>query len=193
MLDFRLRSADGGYRWTIDAGRPRFDESGTFVGFIGSVFDVHERKQAEEALRDADRRKDDFLAVLAHELRNPLAPLRNGLEVLRRARPDSDGARNAREMMERQVDQMVRLIDDLLDTSRIARGKFELHRTTGRPRRDGPARARDEPAAAGRRATPAAGRVAGAAAARSHADPVRIAQVLTNLLNNAAHYTEPWR
>ncbi|HET7204266.1 MAG TPA: PAS domain S-box protein [Steroidobacteraceae bacterium] len=189
LLDFRLCSADGGYRWTIDAGRPRFDDSGTFLGFIGSVFDVHERKQAEEALRDADRRKDDFLAVLAHELRNPLAPLRNGLEVLRRARPDSDGARTAREMMERQVDQMVRLIDDLLDTSRIARGKFELHRTavdlvetvrhaleTSRPLLD----------AAGHRLRvelPERPLIV-------HADPVRVAQVLTNLLNNAAHYTD---
>ena len=190
LLEFRLRSADGGYRWTIDAGRPRFDESGTFVGFIGSVFDVHERKQAEEALRDADRRKDDFLAVLAHELRNPLAPLRNGLEVLRRAPPDSDSAHNAREMMERQVDQMVHLIDDLLDTSRIARGKFELHRTTV------------DLVQATRQALETSRPLLDAAGHRLrvempeqplpvHADPVRIAQVLTNLLNNAAHYTDP--
>jgi PAS domain S-box-containing protein len=187
-FDCRLRTHDGPYRWAIDAGRPRFDDAGTFLGFIGSVFDVHERKQAEQALRDADRRKDDFLAVLAHELRNPLAPLRNGLEVLRLAGIDSDAARSARTMMERQVDQMVRLIDDLLDTSRIARGKFELRKTamdlvdavrhaieTSRPLLD----------AAGHRLCVQLPE----ASLPVHADPVRIAQVLTNLLNNAAHYT----
>ncbi|HET9694230.1 MAG TPA: PAS domain S-box protein, partial [Steroidobacteraceae bacterium] len=189
-LDYRLCAANGDHRWAIDAGRPRFDDAGVFLGFIGSIFDVHERKQAEEALRDADRRKDEFLAVLAHELRNPLAPLRNGLEVLRRARPDSEGARSARGMMERQVDHMVRLIDDLLDTSRIARGMFQLHATTvdlvetvrnaletSRPLLD----------AAGHRfraRLPERPLIV-------RADPVRIAQVLTNLLNNAAHYTEP--
>ena len=92
-------------------------------------FDITERKQAEEALQEADRRKDEFLATLAHELRNPLAPIRNALQVLRagkrrRDRPSS----TSRAMMERQVGQMVRLVDDLLDVSRISRGKIGLRK-----------------------------------------------------------------
>src|SRR6185312_7080986 len=93
-----------------------------------------ERKRAAEELarqaaqlREADRRKDEFLATLAHELRNPLAPIRTGLDVLKRM-PGSDAANRAREMMDRQVGQMVRLIDDLMDVSRITLGKVTLKR-----------------------------------------------------------------
>src|SRR5258706_1687027 len=84
--------------------------------------DVSERKQAEQVLRDEHRRKDEFLAILAHELRNPLAPLRNGIEILRLARNDPAAVERTRVMMERQVRQMVSLVDDLLDVSRIGRG-----------------------------------------------------------------------
>src|SRR5271165_4812420 len=77
--------------------------------------DITDRKRAEDALRDADRRKDQFIAVLAHELRNPLAPLRNGLQIMRLAGGDADAVANARAIMERQLGHMVRLIDDLLD------------------------------------------------------------------------------
>ena len=83
----------------------------------------------EEELRDADRKKDDFLALLAHELRNPLAPIRNGLQVMRLAAGNADAAAQAREMMDRQLSHMVRLIDDLLDISRINRNKMELRRS----------------------------------------------------------------
>jgi PAS domain S-box-containing protein len=133
-LDYRLRRADGEYRWAIDAGRPRFDGGGQFLGYIGSVIDVHERKQAEEDLKEADRRKTEFLAMLAHELRNPLAPIRNALQVMRltasrgRERPENEAVASVSEMMERQVGQLVRLVDDLLDVSRISRGKIELRR-----------------------------------------------------------------
>jgi PAS domain S-box-containing protein len=189
-LDYRLRTARGDYRWATDAARPRCDESGEFAGFIGAVFDVHERKAAENALRDADRRKDEFLAVLAHELRNPLAPLRSGLEVLRRARPGGEDAASARDMMQRQVDHMVCLLDDLLDTSRIARGKFELHCQTidlVEAARNALETSLPLLESRGHRVRAQLPDVP----LRVHADPVRIAQVLTNLLNNAAHYTEP--
>ena len=125
-LEYRLRSKDGKYKWVIDAATPRFDDSGTFIGYIGSVLDISERKKAEESLQQAARRKDEFIATLAHELRNPLAPLRNALELMRVAGDDSAILLHARELMERQVKHIVRLIDDLLDVSRITSGKLHL-------------------------------------------------------------------
>src|SRR5262249_11952430 len=88
--------------------------------------EIVERRRVEEALKEADRRKDEFLATLAHELRNPLAPIRNALEILRLSDGDAEASANSRAVMERQVGQMVRLIDDLLDVSRITRGKLQL-------------------------------------------------------------------
>ena len=85
-----------------------------------------ERVRAAEALREADQRKTEFLAILAHELRNPLAPIRNGLQVMRMAEDDLPTVRRVRDMMERQVSQMVHLVDDLLDVSRITRGRLDL-------------------------------------------------------------------
>jgi signal transduction histidine kinase len=89
-----------------------------------------EARRIADTLREADRRKDEFLAILAHELRNPLAPLRNSLETMRLSGDDPNTTRLARGIMERQVDQMVRLIDDLLDVSRVSRGKITLTRET---------------------------------------------------------------
>ena len=149
-----------------------------------------ERANAEQGLREADRRKDEFLAILAHELRNPLAPLRNALEVMRLAPRDLDVVEQARAMMSRQLSQMVRLIDDLMDVSRISRGKVELRRErvelapivsqaveTSRPLID-----------ANRQ------RLSIEMPTKSifiDADPTRLAQVFANLLNNAAKYTNP--
>src|SRR5262249_37224626 len=90
--------------------------------------DLIERMRMEQDLRDADRRKDEFLATLAHELRNPLAPLRNAVEMLRRADGNKALLDQARSIMERQVSQMVRLVDDLLDISRITTGKLHLRK-----------------------------------------------------------------
>ena len=106
---------------------------GTVVAVAGSTRDITERKQAEEALREsarqlteADHRKDEFLATLAHELRNPLAPLRNGLAIMGLARENPEVIERARNMMDRQLAQMVRLVDELLDLNRISRGRVEL-------------------------------------------------------------------
>lgn len=105
---------------------PVFGADGEVEAVAGATRDVTERKEAEESLRDADRRKDEFLALLAHELRNPLAPLRNGLHVLKLAEADRAIVTQTRAMMERQLGHMIRLIDDLLDVSRISQNKMEL-------------------------------------------------------------------
>jgi PAS domain S-box-containing protein len=195
-MDYRVRRHDGEYRWAVDAGLPRFD-GGNFQGFVGSVFDVHERKIAEEAnsqlvakLRHADQRKDEFLATLAHELRNPLAPIRNSLQILRMPGIDAETVELSREMMERQVHHLVRLVDDLLDVSRVMRGKIELRKE------------RIELATIVARAIET---VQPLVEVQAHdlnvrlpdesmqldVDPVRLTQVVGNLLTNAAKYSEP--
>jgi PAS domain S-box-containing protein len=128
-MEFRMRRHDGVYRWMLDRGAPVFDgPAGEFSGYIGSSIDITERKQAIEQLAEAHMRKDEFLATLAHELRNPLAPILNAAQFLRH-RPAADGtARSAVEIVERQARHMSRLVDDLLDVSRISRGKIALRR-----------------------------------------------------------------
>src|SRR5690606_8289369 len=85
--EFRVRRHDGEYRWVLNAAAPRFGAGKAFKGYIGSLIDITERKMAEQALESADRRKDEFLAMLAHELRNPLAPMLTAMELLRRLMP----------------------------------------------------------------------------------------------------------
>jgi PAS domain S-box-containing protein len=187
---FQLRDKDGNYRWFLSQAVPIRDDSGEIVRWFGTNTDITEQRELENALREADRRKDEFLATLAHELRNPLAPIRNSLHVLRQKSIASPTTIQVGEMMERQVNHMVRLVDDLMEVSRISRGKIELQCETvelatiiqsavetARPHIDA-ARHQlflempEEPI-------------------KLHADPVRLAQVFANLLNNAAKYTEP--
>ncbi len=127
-LEYRLRRNDGEYRWVIDAAAPRFAPDGRFLGYIGSVIDIGDRKQMEEALKDADRRKDEFLATLSHELRNPLAPIRNAVEILRLESQSSPEMSWPLGVIDRQTRQMTRLIDDLLEVSRITRNRLELRK-----------------------------------------------------------------
>lgn len=152
--------------------------------------EMQERRAAEEALLAADRRKDEFLATLAHELRNPLAPLSNSLAILRLAGGNETAASAARSIMERQLKQMVRLVDDLLDVSRISTGKLAL---------------RAEPVVLQAVVSDAVETVSPLIEARSHTldvalpeqpvhlrgDATRLAQVFANLLGNAAKYTDP--
>ncbi|HEV3009923.1 MAG TPA: PAS domain-containing sensor histidine kinase [Burkholderiales bacterium] len=152
--------------------------------------DISVAKAAGEQLRNADRRKDEFLAMLGHELRNPLAPIRNGLHLLRVSAPGSEAAEQARGMMERQLNHLIRLVDDLLEVSRIRSGKIELRREpielaavvlsaleTSRPVLEAARHKLDL--------------ILPAEPVMLHADFVRVAQVIANLLNNAAKYTDP--
>jgi PAS domain S-box-containing protein len=158
--------------------------------------DITDRKRAEDALRErerqlreADRRKDEFLAVLSHELRNPLAPIHNSLYVLDRAPPGGEQARHAKEVIERQTNQLTRLVADLLDVSRISRGKVLLQRERVDLRQVVQRTLEDHLSVYAVRGI----RLRGDEPARpvwADADPARLAQALTNLLHNAAKYTK---
>lgn len=128
VIEYRIiRASDGVERWVAARGQAYFDDSGRAVRFSGTVLDITERKHAEEALREADRRKDDFMAMLAHELRNPLAPIRNAFQAVRLKGADPAIREWAEGVIERQVRHMARLVDDLMDVSRISRGKVRLY------------------------------------------------------------------
>jgi PAS domain S-box-containing protein len=191
QVEFRLkRAGDGVYRWFLGRGVPVLDEQGEIVRWYGTSTDINDQKKAEEELREADRRKTQFLATLAHELRSPLPPIRNALEIMRLAHNEPDAVERGRAMIERQIKQLVRLIDDLLDLSRISRGKIELRKE------------RIDAATVVQSAVETSQPLLDAA--EHHltvalppeplfldADPTRLAQVLINLLTNAAKYTDP--
>jgi signal transduction histidine kinase/CheY-like chemotaxis protein len=174
-----------GGRWLDLIADPVLDDRGDLTGIVHVIVDITERRLAQEALQEADRRKDRFLATLAHELRNPLAPIRNAVEILKLKGAADPAALSAQGMIERQLAHMVQLIDDLLDVGRIAQGKLKLRPLT---------RVLDLVLEA---AAPLVER-AGHRLVRSldpgpiplDGDPVRLAQVLHNLLDNACKYTE---
>jgi len=118
----------GVQRTWVEHWLPVKDFAGRVIGINIFVEEITERKQAEEALRESDRRKDEFLATLAHELRNPLAPIRIGLDLMQGLRSDSAASEEPLRIMDRQLSHLVRLVDDLLDVSRISRGKIQLRK-----------------------------------------------------------------
>lgn len=187
-LEARLRNKEGTHRWFSLRAVPVRDESNAVVKWIGAGTDIHERKQTQEAIAGADRRKTEFLAVLAHELRNPLAPVRTAVHLLRSG-GGSDPSR-IYSIIERQIEHLARLIDDLMDVGRISEDKLELRRSHASLFRV----------------------IAGAVEASRYlidahrhqlslslpevdlaldADAARLVQVFTNLLTNAARYTPP--
>lgn len=126
--DYRIKSPSGEIRWVVARGQVVLDKAGKPLELPGAIVDITDRKHAEEALREADRRKDHFLATLAHELRNPIAPISNALSIWRTVEDDPLAREQLLQMMERQIGQMRRLIDDLLDVSRITRGVIQLRK-----------------------------------------------------------------
>jgi PAS domain S-box-containing protein len=183
-----LEHADGVLHHSLVSKFPIFGPDGCPLLVGGVAIDITERMRAEEALREAGRRKDDFLAVLGHELRNPLAPLYNGVELLKGAISDPAGER-VRAMMERQLAHLLRLVNDLLDVSRISRGQAELQRAT--------IDLRAVIDAAVEQAEPLMSERCHALTVERATTPVlvdadleRLVQVFVNLLSNAAKYTE---
>jgi PAS domain S-box-containing protein len=188
--EHRFRGVDGQWHAILAQGVPIRDEEGRVQRWAGINLDIGRLKNTELALLEADRRKDEFLATLAHELRNPLAPIRNAGRILDSDAADERQRKWSREVIARQVHRMSLLLDDLLDVSRITRGQLELKKDyvdlksvvgvaveTARPLMD----------AKQHRLTvnlPAEN-------IKLEADPLRLSQVLGNLLTNAAKYTDP--
>jgi PAS domain S-box-containing protein len=128
-MEYPLRGADGKFRRFLTRVLPLRDVQGNVLQWFGTSTDVTELVEAQEALREGDRRKTEFLGVLSHELRNPLAPIRNSIYLLERAAPGSEQAARAKEVIQRQTEHLTSLVDDLLDITRISRGKISLRRT----------------------------------------------------------------
>ncbi len=184
----RFRGVDGNFHPVLARGVALRDEAGVITGWAGINMDIARMKRAEEQLREVDRRKDEFLATLAHELRNPLAPVRNAVGVLALKGFTDPTVEWARAMIDRQVKQLARLVDDLLDVARISQGKVNLRRER--------VELVEIIKAAVETATPlieAAGHrlelTVPAEAIVLDADPVRLSQCVANLLTNAAKYT----
>src|SRR5207302_7699525 len=125
-MDFRVAWPDGSVHWLSYKGKTVRDALGKPLYMTGACLDITTEMLVQESLRQADRRKDEFLAMLAHELRNPLAPIRNALHVVASLGPDDPRLSASLEIIERQVGHLARLVDDLLDVSRITCGKIKL-------------------------------------------------------------------
>lgn len=187
--EYRNLLPNGDVVWCSARGRFFYDAQGEPYRMIGVMENISERKRAERALQTADRRKDEFLATLAHELRNPLAPIRNGVELLRITGNRTPEERDLLGMVDRQLTHMVRLVDDLMDVSRISVGKLRLqYRPTAVQT------VLDEAIEACRGTIVGAGHTFVVNASDSlpvlELDCARMVQVLSNLLTNAARYTE---
>ncbi|MCY1046687.1 PAS domain S-box protein [Corallococcus sp. bb12-1] len=200
-LDYRLRCADGAYRWCVDTGSPRFDTDGRFLGYIGSVIDISDRKQAEverEALlaressarreaEEANQLKDEFLATVSHELRTPLTAILGWVQLLRTGHLPEPRRERALETMERNARAQGQLIEDLLDVSRIVSGKLKLDvepvnlSTVVQQALDSVRPAADARGVHVQAAVDSSGSVMG--------DPQRLQQVVWNLLSNAVKFT----
>jgi signal transduction histidine kinase/CheY-like chemotaxis protein len=183
-----IERPDGERRTVLAHANPIRGESGTVLGAVNVLVDITARKQAEEALKRADRAKNEFLATLAHELRNPLAPIQNAVEILHHEGGLSAESQWALSVVGRQMRQMTRLIDDLVDVARISRNRLELRRE------------RVELSAALRAAVETSSALLEAGGQEFvlsppsepiylDADATRLSQAVANLLNNAAKYT----
>lgn len=183
-----IERPDGQRRTTLAYANPINNDDGKLLGAVNVLIDISDRKKAEDALQEADRSKNEFLATLAHELRNPLAPIRAAVRILQLKSQPTPESQSALEVIDRQTRQMARLVDDLLDIARITSNKLELRREpielsevlnaaveTSRPLIDQRAQRLIVKAPA--------------ESIRIDGDLVRLAQVISNLLNNAVKYT----
>jgi PAS domain S-box-containing protein len=185
----RLAELEGlGERWVSWMYTPTYGAGRDPDGWVAIGTDIHDRKLAEQALKAEHQRKDDFLAALAHELRNPLAPMRNAVAILEKKGPMDPEVAWSRSVIERQIDQLSRLIGDLVDIERIARGSFAL-----RKERVALEIVVDMALESSRAQITAAGHrlsvLLPSERAMLDADPARLAQVFATLLNNAAKHT----
>ena len=184
----RLRGADGRFRHFLTRALPLRNAQGKVVQWFGTNTDVTVQHEAEQALREADRRKDEFLATLAHELRNPLAPMRNAATIMRLLGPLPEDLEKARDVIDRQTRHLARLIDDLMDVSRVTQGKIHLERERADLRA-----LLEEAIDAVRPSIDASGHDLSVrlpdAPLEAQADPTRIQQIFVNLLNNAVKFT----
>jgi PAS domain S-box-containing protein len=187
-VEHRLIHHSGQYRWVLNRAQPLVGDDGAVVRWMGTLTDIHDKKRGEEELKAAARRKDEFLAMLAHELRNPLAPISSAAQLLARGTADEKRVRQSSEIIIRQVRHLTGLVDDLLDVSRVTRGLVELQRE----RVD----LKSVVASAVEQARPLVEarrhrleQAMDAAPAWVDGDRIRLVQVVANLLNNAAKYT----
>ncbi len=187
-MEFPLRGAAGAFRRFLTRVVPLKDDSGNVLQWFGTNTDVTALVEAEESLREAARRKDEFLGMLSHELRNPLAPIRNSVHILDHAEPGSQQAARAWAVVKRQAEHLSRIVDDLLDVTRIERGKFELHRSRVDLRDLASQAAEDFRHALTERGI-AFRTVFPEAEVWADADATRVTQLLGNLLHNAAKFT----
>ena len=185
-----VRFENGDVIHELVSAQPLHDVAGRPRGAIACIMDVTALKNTENALREADRRKDEFLATLAHELRSPLGPIVAGLEIMQMAPDDREIVERTRLTMERQASQLVTLVDDLLNVSRITRGKLELRKRATELRTIVEAAVEAIMPAVEQGGLTLTSSLP-ADPVHVHADPNRIAQVLSNLLSNAAKYTPP--
>jgi PAS domain S-box-containing protein len=204
LIDLKRRVLETGAgehgEWAVEVGgrrleydvtvEPLLDDSGNRVGVIVAAMEITELKEAEAALKRADRQKDEFLATLAHELRNPLAPIRNAVQVLHLQGSDQNDLQWAKDVIDRQSQHLTRLVDDLLDISRITADKLELRMES--------VKLEDVVKGAVETSGPLIKQCGHELILALPSDPVvltadltRLSQVLSNLLNNAAKYTEP--
>ncbi|MEY2801811.1 MAG: hypothetical protein RL513_1396, partial [Pseudomonadota bacterium] len=187
-LETRLRHHSGEYRWALNRALPARDEQGEILRWMGTCTDIQDQKRAQEELLESNRRKDEFLAMLAHELRNPLAPISTAAQLLRMAPADPQRVLRASELIGRQVAHMTELVDDLLDVSRVTRGLVRIeHETVDLHQVVHDALEQTRPQVEARRHEVVLDLAA--APVRVEGDRVRLVQVLANLLGNAAKYT----
>jgi PAS domain S-box-containing protein len=188
-VQYRLRHHSGEYRWVLGRALPVRDDGGCIIRWMGTCTDIHDQKLAENELRLANQRKDEFLAMLAHELRNPLAPISTAAQVMRLRYADAEYVKRASDIIGRQVRHMTDLVDDLLDVSRVTRGQVQME---------------SEPVDLKTVVNNAVEQARPLVEARHHdlfmhvastpawvrGDRTRLTQAVSNLLNNAAKYTQ---